>query len=54
MSDETFAGPCAECGKDMYYRGVGRYPRFCSRKCQLKCLNRSPERTYAGRKAAKK
>jgi hypothetical protein len=41
---------CPECG-DRFESGM-HDAKFCSRQCQVKALNRKPERTYAGRKAA--
>ena len=44
---EGMKSVCEECGQE--HKGSGR---FCSRDCQVRALNRKPERTYAGRKAA--
>jgi endogenous inhibitor of DNA gyrase (YacG/DUF329 family) len=46
MSKKT----CPECGGK--YESGAHDARFCSRQCQVAALNRKPERTYAGRKAA--
>ena len=47
--DEVFT--CEECGTEWKRPNStrGSKPRFCSRECQLKSLNRQPNRTYAAR-----